>query len=101
VTERSLFSPAAYLTRRKKPGFIRAKNPIVERDRKINKGRTDDQVEREGPAADTSFTQIIGVIQSGMSCLVSANLGQLRERARYIRVAPPPCAAPSRMVWSK
>ena len=34
------------------------------------------------------LTQVIGGIQSGMGYLGAANLEQLRERARYIRVSP-------------
>ena len=37
---------------------------------------------------DTVLTQMIGGIQSGMGYLGSANLAQLREKARYIRVSP-------------
>ena len=37
---------------------------------------------------DSVLTQLIGGIQSGMGYLGSANLAQLRERARYIRVSP-------------
>jgi IMP dehydrogenase len=40
-----------------------------------------------GPV-DTVLTQLIGGIQSGMGYLGAANLGQLRDKARYIRVSP-------------
>ena len=36
---------------------------------------------------DTVLTQLIGGIQSGMGYLGAANLAQLREKARYIRVS--------------
>jgi IMP dehydrogenase len=39
-------------------------------------------------SVDTILTQLIGGIQSGMGYLGAANLAQLRERARYIRVSP-------------
>ena len=34
------------------------------------------------------LTQLIGGIQSGMGYLGAANLGQLRDKARFIRVSP-------------
>ena len=37
---------------------------------------------------DTVVTQLIGGIQSGMGYLGAANLAQLRQKARYIRVTP-------------
>ena len=37
---------------------------------------------------DSVLTQLIGGIQSGMGYLGAANLAQLRQRARYIRVSP-------------
>ena len=37
---------------------------------------------------DRVLTQLIGGIQSGMGYLGAANLAQLREKARYIRVSP-------------
>jgi IMP dehydrogenase len=37
---------------------------------------------------DRVLTQLIGGIQSGMGYLGAANLVQLREKARYIRVSP-------------
>jgi len=37
---------------------------------------------------DAVLTQLIGGIQSGMGYLGAANLAQLREKARYIRVSP-------------
>ncbi len=40
------------------------------------------------PSVDQVLTQLIGGIQSGMGYLGAANLSQLRERARYIRVSP-------------
>jgi IMP dehydrogenase len=40
------------------------------------------------PPVDAILTQMIGGIQSGMGYLGSANLAQLREKARYIRVSP-------------
>jgi len=40
-----------------------------------------------GPA-DRVLAQLIGGIQSGMGYLGAANLTQLREKARYIRVSP-------------
>jgi len=39
-------------------------------------------------SADRVLAQLIGGIQSGMGYLGAANLGQLREKARYIRVSP-------------
>jgi IMP dehydrogenase len=39
-------------------------------------------------SVDRVLAQIIGGIQSGMGYLGAANLAQLRERARYIRVSP-------------
>ena len=39
-------------------------------------------------SVDVVLTQLIGGIQSGMGYLGAANLTQLRERARYIRVSP-------------
>ena len=40
------------------------------------------------PPLDLVLTQLIGGIQSGMGYLGAANLAQLREKARYIRVSP-------------
>jgi len=40
------------------------------------------------PSLDRVLTQLIGGIQSGMGYLGAANLAQLRERSRYIRVSP-------------
>jgi IMP dehydrogenase len=40
------------------------------------------------PPVDAILTQMIGGIQSGMGYLGAANLAQLREKARYIRVSP-------------
>jgi IMP dehydrogenase len=40
------------------------------------------------PPVDAILTQMIGGIQSGMGYLGAANLSQLREKARYIRVSP-------------
>ena len=40
------------------------------------------------PSIDAVLTQLIGGIQSGMGYLGAANLAQLRERARYVRVSP-------------
>ena len=37
---------------------------------------------------DSVLTQLIGGIQSGMGYLGAADLGQLRQKARYIRVSP-------------
>jgi IMP dehydrogenase len=37
---------------------------------------------------DTVLTQLVGGVQSGMGYLGAANLKQLREKARYIRVSP-------------
>jgi IMP dehydrogenase len=37
---------------------------------------------------ESVLTQVIGGIQSGMGYLGAANLAQLREKARYIRVSP-------------
>ena len=37
---------------------------------------------------DRVLAQLIGGIQSGMGYLGAANLEQLREKARYIRVSP-------------
>lgn len=37
---------------------------------------------------DTVLTQLIGGIQSGMGYLGAADLAQLREKARYIRITP-------------
>ena len=37
---------------------------------------------------DRVLAQLIGGIQSGMGYLGAANLAQLREKARYIRVSP-------------
>jgi IMP dehydrogenase len=39
-------------------------------------------------SVDRVLTQLIGGIQSGMGYLGAANLAQLREKARYIRVSP-------------
>jgi IMP dehydrogenase len=39
-------------------------------------------------SVDQVLAQLIGGIQSGMGYLGAANLGQLREKARYIRVSP-------------
>ena len=39
-------------------------------------------------SVESILTQLIGGIQSGMGYLGAANLSQLRERARYIRVSP-------------
>lgn len=40
------------------------------------------------PSLDLVLTQLIGGIQSGMGYLGAANLVQLRQKARYIRVTP-------------
>jgi len=40
------------------------------------------------PSVDRLLEQLIGGIQSGMGYLGAANLAQLRERARFIRVSP-------------
>ena len=40
------------------------------------------------PSVDMILTQMIGGIQSGMGYLGAANLAQLRDKARYIRVSP-------------
>jgi len=37
---------------------------------------------------DRVLTQLIGGIQSGMGYLGAANLAQLREKARFMRVSP-------------
>lgn len=37
---------------------------------------------------DTVLTQLVGGVQSGMGYLGAANLAQLREKARFIRVSP-------------
>jgi len=39
-------------------------------------------------SVDTVLAQLIGGIQSGMGYLGAANLAQLRDKARYIRVSP-------------
>jgi IMP dehydrogenase len=39
-------------------------------------------------SVDQVLSQLIGGIQSGMGYLGAANLAQLREKARYIRVSP-------------
>jgi len=39
-------------------------------------------------SVDRVLTQLIGGIQSGMGYLGAANLAQLRDKARYIRVSP-------------
>ena len=39
-------------------------------------------------SVDRVLAQLIGGIQSGMGYLGAANLAQLREKARYIRVSP-------------
>jgi IMP dehydrogenase len=40
------------------------------------------------PSVDLVLTQLVGGIQSGMGYLGAANLPQLREKARFIRVSP-------------
>src|SRR5438552_255820 len=40
------------------------------------------------PSLDVVLTQLIGGIQSGMGYLGAANLAQLRNKARFIRVSP-------------
>ena len=40
------------------------------------------------PSVDSVLAQLIGGIQSGMGYLGASNLGQLRKKARYIRVSP-------------
>ncbi|HEY6169233.1 MAG TPA: IMP dehydrogenase [Verrucomicrobiae bacterium] len=40
------------------------------------------------PSVDDVLTQLIGGIQSGMGYLGAANLEQLRQKARFIRVSP-------------
>jgi len=40
------------------------------------------------PPLDRILTQLVGGIQSGMGYLGAANLVQLREKARYIRISP-------------
>jgi IMP dehydrogenase len=39
-------------------------------------------------SVDQVLAQLIGGIQSGMGYLGAANLAQLREKARFIRVSP-------------
>ena len=39
-------------------------------------------------SVDRVVAQLIGGIQSGMGYLGAANLAQLREKARFIRVSP-------------
>ena len=39
-------------------------------------------------SVDRVLAQLIGGIQSGMGYLGAANLAQLREKARFIRVSP-------------
>ena len=39
-------------------------------------------------SVDGVLAQLIGGVQSGMGYLGAANLAQLREKARYIRVSP-------------
>ena len=39
-------------------------------------------------SVDRVLAQLIGGIQSGMGYLGAANLGQLRDKARYTRVSP-------------
>ena len=39
-------------------------------------------------SVDRVLAQLIGGIQSGMGYLGAANLEQLRQKARYIRVSP-------------
>jgi len=39
-------------------------------------------------SVDRVLAQVIGGIQSGMGYLGAADLGQLREKARFIRVSP-------------
>ena len=39
-------------------------------------------------SVDRVLAQLIGGIQSGMGYLGAKNLGELREKARYIRVSP-------------
>ncbi len=39
-------------------------------------------------SVDRVLAQLIGGIQSGMGYLGAGNLGQLREKARFIRVSP-------------
>jgi IMP dehydrogenase len=60
------------------------------------KARKTDKVAAEGIEAlkevsgslDDTLRQLVGGLQSGMGYLGAGNLGQLRERARYIRVSP-------------
>lgn len=40
------------------------------------------------PSVDTVLTQLIGGMQSGMGYLGAANLRELRDKARFIRVSP-------------
>jgi IMP dehydrogenase len=40
------------------------------------------------PSVDRVLAQLIGGIQSGMGYLGAANLAQLRQKARFIRVSP-------------
>jgi IMP dehydrogenase len=47
-----------------------------------------DALKELSPSLDGILEQLIGGIQSGMGYLGAANLAQLRERARFIRVSP-------------
>jgi len=47
-----------------------------------------DALKELSPSVDAILEQLIGGIQSGMGYLGAANLAQLRERARFIRVSP-------------
>ena len=40
------------------------------------------------PPIDTVLTQLAGGLQSGMGYLGARNLGELRAKARYVRVTP-------------
>jgi len=45
-------------------------------------------VKEVSASIDTVLTQLVGGVQSGMGYLGAANLKELREKARYIRVSP-------------
>jgi len=55
---------------------------------RVREGTSLREAVSESPIFPSLLAQLIGGIQSGMGYLGAANLAQLRDKARYIRVSP-------------
>ena len=71
----------------KQPGRPRATATRRDPTRKVAPEGIEALKEVSG-SVDRVLAQLIGGIQSGMGYLGAANLAQLREKARFIRVSP-------------